>query len=102
MDCDGQRSGVPTRIEAMGKRLVARADEELAAFIETRSSVRSRLHWSDAHGLEKDSLPVGVAGAQSRHEITSAFVAQSLLSPGPFARLARRHARSPGAARCAE
>src|SRR5205807_5901916 len=29
-----------------GKRLVARADEELAAFIETRSSVRSRLHWS--------------------------------------------------------
>src|SRR5205809_5854468 len=53
------------------------------------------VHWSDAHCLEKDSLPAGVAGAQIRREIPSAFVAQSLLSAGPFARLARRHARSP-------
>src|SRR5205809_1434638 len=60
------------------------------------------VHWSDAHCLEKDSLPAGVAGAQIRHEIASAFVAQSLLSAGPFARLARRHARSSGPARCAE
>ena len=37
-----------------------------------------------------------------RLEISSAFVAQSLLSAGPFARLARRHARSSGPARCAE
>src|SRR5438128_9432162 len=56
---------------------------------------------ADAHG-EKDSLSSGVAGAQIRHEIASAFVAQSLLSAGPFARLARRHARPAGPARCAE
>ena len=31
---------------------------------------------SDAHG-EKDSLPSGVAGAQIRHEIPSAFVAKA-------------------------
>ena len=53
---------------------------------ETRAGVRglreARLHWSNAHGLEKDSLPAGVAGAQIRHEIPSAFVAQSLLSAG--------------------
>jgi hypothetical protein len=46
--------------------------------------------------LEKDSLPAGVAGAQIRHEIPSAFVAQSLLSAGSFARLARRHASANG------
>ena len=46
------------------------------------------LHWTDAHG-EKDSVPAGVVGAQSRQEIRSALVAQSLLSAGPFARLAR-------------
>jgi hypothetical protein len=34
-----------------------------------------------------DSLPAGVAGAQIRHEIPSAFAAQTLLSTGPFARL---------------
>jgi lauroyl/myristoyl acyltransferase len=39
---------------------------------------------SDAHG-EKDSLSSGVAGAQIRHEIRSAFVAESLLSACPFA-----------------
>src|SRR2546427_2808978 len=60
------------------------------------------LHWSDARGLEKDSLPSRVAGAQIRHETRSAFVAQSLLFAGPFARLAWRHARSAGAARFAE
>ena len=37
-----------------------------------------------------------MAGAQIRHEIPSAFVAQSLLSAGPFARLARRHASANG------
>ena len=41
------------------------------------------LHWGDAHG-EKDSLSSGVAGAQIRLEIPSAFVAQSLLSAGPL------------------
>ena len=54
------------------------------------------LHWSDARGLENDSLPSGVAGAQIRHQIRSTFVAQSLLSGGSFARRARRIARSPG------
>ena len=29
-----------------------------------RSVREACLHWSDAHGLEKDSLPSGVAGAQ--------------------------------------
>jgi hypothetical protein len=48
---------------------------------------RSRLrqapvNWSDAQRLEKD-----LAGAQSRHEIPSSYVAQSLLSAGSFARL---------------
>jgi hypothetical protein len=61
-----------------------------------RSLREACLDWSDAHG-EKDSLPSGVVGAQIRHEIPSAFVAQSLLSAGPFARLARRHSRSSGA-----
>ena len=66
-----------------------------------RSPCEARLHSSDAQGLEKDSLPSGVAGNQIRYEIPSAFVAQRLLSAGPFARLARRHARSSGPARCA-
>ena len=43
-----------------------------------------------------------LAGAQIRHQIRSTFVAQSLLSAGPFARLALRIARSSGPARCAE
>ncbi len=55
-----------------------------------RSLREACLHWSDAHG-EKDSLSSGVAGAQIRCEIPSAFVAQSLLSAGSFARLAWRH-----------
>ena len=57
-----------------------------------RSLREACVHWSDAHG-EKDSLPSGVAGAQIRNEIPSAFVAQSLLLAGPLPRLARRHAR---------
>jgi hypothetical protein len=54
----------------------------LSIWIATWAGVRSVreacLHWSDAHG-EKDSLPSGVAGALIRHEIPSAFVAQSLI-----------------------
>jgi lauroyl/myristoyl acyltransferase len=47
-----------------------------------RSLREACVHWSDAHGVEKDSLPSGVAGAQIRHEIRAAFVAQSLLLAG--------------------
>ena len=64
-----------------------------------RSLRRACLAWSDTHGV-KDSVPSGVAGAQSRHEIPSAFVAQSLLSASPSARLARRRARSSGPGAC--
>jgi hypothetical protein len=42
-----------------------------------RSLREACLHWSDAHG-EEDLL--SSEGAQIRHEIPSAFVAQSLLS----------------------
>jgi len=49
-----------------------------------RSLCEACVQWSDAPGLEKDSLPSGVAGAQIRLEIPSAFVAQSLLSAGPL------------------
>ena len=57
---------------------------------------------SDAQGLEQGWLPTGVTGTQIRHQIRATFVAQSLLSAGAFARLARSYVRSSGPARCAE
>src|SRR5438093_13734949 len=75
--------------------------DDLDCWAGVRSLREACVHWSNAQRLEKDSLPSGVAGTQVRHEIPSAFVAQSLLSAGPLARLARRHARSSGPARWA-
>jgi hypothetical protein len=51
-------------------------------------------------GLGKRFATVWSGWAQIRYEIPSAFVAQRLLSASPFARLARRIARSSGPARC--
>jgi hypothetical protein len=63
----------------------AKHDDAKQEWNDERAGVRSLrkacLHWSDAHG-EKDSLSSGVVGAQIRHEIPSAFVAQSLIDLG--------------------
>src|SRR5207248_3050283 len=70
--------------------------------LQARGIREACLHWRRARGLEKNSLPIRVAGREGGHENHSAFLAPRLLSPRALDRRARGPTRPPGPARGVE